>query len=383
MGTLNDVVVKYVKTLGEAAILKGTECMVDYPRLPTGVYSVDYAIGGGIPIGVTSSLYGPPNGGKTLLSMLLMASAQNLCWNCFQYLWDCKCEDRLPKDVLLVAPEIFDIGWATLFGVDPERLWVVEPDSGEIAAEIIADSLRSKDCGLVVLDSLPMLIPSKEIEGNIADSEPAIQARMIAKMMRKIKAILIKQRKPHIHNNVTFVATNQIRAKFGQGFNKGPSEEMAGGYVPMHDWHLTLRMSQPYSKDRDKETELPINGKFSASLIAMGNKKKLFVLAGKGEFLAVIGEGGELPKGTINDFRTVNKVADQEGLIDKKKKWALFGREYGTKGMMLQTWVENKHLFLSVKKQLVDHFIAASKARLEALSIRFDPLEEGEFKSEN
>jgi len=378
MGTLNEVAAKYIKKLGDGAVLKGTECMVDYPRLPTGVFNVDYAIGGGFPIGVTSSLYGPPNGGKSLLGILLMASAQNLCWNCFQYLWDCECEEQIKKDVLLVAPEIFDIGWATLFGVDPERLWVVEPDSGEIAAEVIADSLRSKDCGLVVLDSLPMLVPSEEIEGNIADSQPAIQARMIAKMMRKIKAILIKQRKPHINNHVAFVATNQIRAKFGQGFSKkGPSDEMAGGYVPMHDWHLTLRMSQPYSADRDKETELPINGKFSASLIAMGNKKKLFVMAGKGEFYAVIGEGGDLPKGTVNDFQTVAKIAAQEGLLDKKK-WILFDREYGTKGAMLQTWVNKRKLFLSVKKQLVNYFIAEAKDRLEALSIKFDPPEEAQ-----
>jgi RecA/RadA recombinase len=375
MGKLSTVVTKYTKKLGEGTIIRGSECMVDYPRLPTGVYAIDYAIGGGVPVGVTSSLYGPPNGGKTMISILLMASAQNLCWNCFQYLWDCNCGEKTEKDVLMVSTEIFDVGWAALFGVNAEKLWVVEPETGEIAAEIIADSLRSKDCGLVVLDSLPMLVPASEIEGNIADITVAVQARMIAAMMRKVKAILIRQRKPHIANNVAFVATNQIRAKIGKGFGKGPSEEMAGGFVPMHDWHLTLRMSQPYSSDRDKTTELPINGKFKASLIAMGNKRKLFVMAGSGEFYAVIGDGGPLPKGTINDFKTVARIADRADLINKKGWW-LFDHEYGTKTEMLNDWVSNKERFLSVKKTLVNYFAIESKERMSEASIGFEPPEE-------
>lgn len=381
MGSLKDVAAKYTKKLGPGTVIKGSECVVDYPRLPTGIYAVDYAIAGGFPIGVTSSLYGPPNGGKTLVAIRLMANAQNLCWNCFQYLWDCGCDDRTEKDVLLISTEIFDIGWATLFGVDPNRLWVVEPETGEIAAEIIADSLRSKDCGLVMLDSLPMLIPARELEGNVADDTVAVQARMIAKMIRKVKAILIKQRKPHIANRVAFVATNQVRAKIGGGgFSKGPSEDQAGGFVPMHDWHLTVRMSQVYSSDRDKTTELPINGKFRASLIAMGNKRKLFVLAGSGEFYAVIGEGSPLPRGTINDLKTVVKIADGAGLIDKPK-WTLFNHMYVTKTAMMQEWVDNPELFLTVKKSLVRYFVEEAKERMDG-SIGYDPpVEETEDSS--
>jgi len=381
MGSLTDVAKKYTKTLGPGTIIKGSECVVDYPRLPTGIYAVDHAIGGGFPIGVTSSLYGPPNGGKTLIASRLMASAQNLCWNCFQYLWDCGCDNRTEKDAVFVSTERFDIGWATRLGVDPDRLWVVEPETGEIAAEIIADSLRSKDCGLVMLDSLPMLVPASELEGSVADDTVAVQARMIAKMIRKIKAILIKQSKPHIANRVAFIATNQVRAKIGKGFSKGPSEDQAGGFVPMHDWHLTIRMSQVYSKDRDKTTELPINGKFRASLQAMTNKRKLFVLAGSGEFYVVLGEGSPLSRGTINDLKTVAKIADGADLIDKKK-WTLFNHMYETKTAMLQEWVDNPQLFLTVKKSLVRHFVEEAKERMDGCISNDSPVEETEHVDE-
>jgi len=137
---LSDIASKYVKKVGPGAMVKGSEIMfVDYPRIPTGIYAVDYATGGGFPVGVTSSIYGPPGGGKTLLSLCLAANAQSLCWNCFCYLWDCKCKKRTEKEVLIISTEILDVSWGAKWGVDPDKLWIVEPESGEIAGEIIAD----------------------------------------------------------------------------------------------------------------------------------------------------------------------------------------------------------------------------------------------------
>ena len=94
MAQIDTILSRAVTKYGINTILKGSELKSDFPRLPSGLFPLDYSIGGGIPIGVTSSLYGPPSGGKSIVLTRLCASAQNLCWECFNYLWDCECGNK-------------------------------------------------------------------------------------------------------------------------------------------------------------------------------------------------------------------------------------------------------------------------------------------------
>jgi RecA/RadA recombinase len=370
MATLSELSQKYEKkspgTMFKASIVKP-----DFPRIPTGIFAVDYMLGGGFPIGVTSSIYGPPGGGKTLVMTRLACGAQSICWNCFEYLWDCNCKNKKQFKVAIIQTEIFDMGWAVLLGLDPDQCYIIEPDSGEQASDIIVGCLRGDDCGLVLLDSLPMLVPIVELEASAMDMQVAAQAKLISKMIRRIKATLIKEKKTG--HAVSFITTNQIRAKIGGFSSFGPQEEQPGGFTSKHDWHVTLRMSQLKSADIDKETELPINARFKASMVAMGNKRKIFTLSGAAEFYVTVSDAGEYLKGTVNDFKTVFRYADEAGLIERSP-WGFKGIQYDKKQDIVDDWM-NPEKFLSAKRYVISHYVGHTKTAMNESTEESEPAE--------
>lgn len=364
MPKLNEIVRTGAKKHGEGTYMKGDQCRIDFPRIPTGVFALDYSLGGGFPVGVTSSVYGPPSGGKTLVMTRIAAGAQKICWNCYDYLWDCKCKAKREQKVVIVQTELFDIGWASQLGLDPEKVVIAEPSSGEQASDIIIECLRADDCGLVLLDSLPMLTPIIEMEASALDVQVAAQAKLISKLIRRVKTQLIREKKKH--HPVAFICTNQIRAKIG-GFQFGPSEEVPGGFTSKHDWHLSIRMSQLKSENIDKRTSLPIDAKFKGSMAAMGNKRKVFTLSGSAEFYVTVSDGGNYFRGTINDFKSTMRYAEEGGQIGKDP-WYFAGKTFEKKADIFKDWLDEE-TFLSAKKYIVDHYIRESKDELTAVGI--------------
>lgn len=356
MVQLSDIMSNSTKKYGAGTLSRGSEAQIDFPRVPTGIFGMDYMLGGGFPIGVTSSIYGPPGGGKTLAMTRLACGIQNICFSCYQYHWDCDCGETRRQRVVIVQTEKFDMGWAIQLGLDPDRVVIAEPDSGEQASDIIAECLRADDCGAVLLDSLPMLVPLVELESSAVDVQVASQAKLISKLIRRIKATLIKEKKKG--HPVTFVTTNQVRAKIG-GFGFGPQEEQPGGFTSKHDWHVTFRMSQLKSDSMDKSTELPIDAKFKASMVAMGNKRKVFTLTGSAEFYITVSESGPYCKGTINDFKTTIRYADQAGILGRDP-WSLNSKTYKTRQELMESWYDTSH-YLSDKKFVIDHYINQAK----------------------
>lgn len=345
-----------IKKYGLNTVSKGEVIPLDFQRIPTGIFPLDYAIGGGFPLRVTSSLYGPPGGGKSLALQKLISTSQNICWECFEYLWDCQCTSPVKREAVMVCTEIMDMEFAKVLGVDTERLVVVEPDYGEQAGDIIVELLKTDDVGFVGLDSIAMLTPLAELNGSMEDFQVASQARLIAKLIRKIKSTLIREKKRG--HSVMFCATNQIRTKIGQMF--GNPEEVPGGFCSKHDWHLTLRMSQLSSDDKDKETDQVINGKFKASTVAMSNKKKLFTMAGSAEYYITLADGGELSKGTIHDFKNFEKMGTEIEFI-QKSPWRVLDREYKLKSEMMQDWIDDPQFYLTAKKRLLAQLVEAAK----------------------
>ncbi len=291
MPTVEDLYRKSIRKWGIGVVNKGEALPKDYPRIPTSIYSVDYALGGGFPIGVASCLYGPPGGGKSLVLQKMISCAQQMCWKCFQYKWDCTCSGSpAEQKVIAVTTEVLDPEWAQCLGVNLDELIVVEPEYGEQAGDIISEALRSSDCGLVCLDSLAMLTPMAELEASFEDFQVAAQARLISKMMRVIESRLMREKKQG--HKVAFIATNHIRSKIGQVF--GNPEEVPGGWAAKHTWHLTLRMSQLSTEAANKgEDGIPVNAKFKASTIALSNKRKIFMLQGAAEFYCTMKDQGE------------------------------------------------------------------------------------------
>ncbi len=193
------------KDFGKGAIMKLDESKsASIDGISTGVLSLDLALGGrGVPRGRTVELFGPESSGKTTLALHIVAEAQ-----------------KSGVAAFIDAEHALDPVWAKRLGVNLENLLVSQPDTGEQGLEICEYLVRSNAVDVIVIDSVAALIPRAEIEGDMGDSQPGLQARLMSQAMRKLTGCIAKSR-------TTVVFINQIREKIGVMF--GNPETTPGG----------------------------------------------------------------------------------------------------------------------------------------------------------
>jgi recombination protein RecA len=199
---LHDIIKRFgdgtVMRLGEAAHLK-----IDI--IPTGSLTLDIALGvGGVPRGRITEIYGPESSGKTTLCLHVVSEAQK----------------RGGMAAFIDMEHALDPTYAARIGVDLDRLYVSQPDTGEQAMEIVETLVRSGALDVIVIDSVAALVPRAEIEGEMGDSHVGLQARLMSQALRKLSGA-IKQ------SNVAVMFTNQIREKVGIVY--GSPETQPGG----------------------------------------------------------------------------------------------------------------------------------------------------------
>src|SRR5216110_525825 len=195
------------KQFGKGAIMKlGEEALSsDIPVLPTGSLGLDIALGvGGIPRGRVVEIYGPESSGKTTLALQLIAEGQKRGGIC----------------AFIDAEHALDINYARKLGVRSEDLLISQPDNGEQALEITDTLVRSGAIDVLVIDSVAALTPRAEIEGEMGDSLPGLQARLMSQALRKLTASISKSK-----TLVIFI--NQTRMKIGVMY--GNPETTTGG----------------------------------------------------------------------------------------------------------------------------------------------------------
>ncbi len=193
------------KQFGKGAIMKlGAAGVVAVETLPTGSLSLDIALGGGVPKGRVIEIYGPESSGKTTLTLHIIAEIQK----------------RGGTAAFIDAEHALDPGYAKRIGVDVDNLLLSQPDNGEQALEITETLVRSNAVDLIVVDSVAALVPRAEIEGDMGDSLPGLQARLMSQALRKLTGVINK-------SNATVIFINQIRMKIGVMF--GNPETTTGG----------------------------------------------------------------------------------------------------------------------------------------------------------
>ncbi len=205
--SLNATVLQIEKQYGKGAIMRlGDEGgVLDLGVISTGSLSVDLALGiGGVPRGRVIEIYGPESGGKTTLSLHVIAEAQAAGG----------------VAAFIDAEHALDPGYARALGVDTDELLVSQPDTGEQALEITELLVRSGAVDVVVIDSVAALVPRAEIEGEMGDSHVGLQARLMSQALRKLTSVLSKSR-------TTAIFINQIREKIGVLY--GNPETTPGG----------------------------------------------------------------------------------------------------------------------------------------------------------
>lgn len=194
------------KKFGKGSIMRlGERPQEEAGVISTNCLSLDAAIGvGGMPRGRIVEIYGPESSGKTTLALQVVASAQ--------------------RDggvaAYIDAEHAMDPDYAEKLGVNIEDMLIAQPDSGEQALEIAETLVRSNSVDVIVIDSVAALVPRAELDGEMGDSLPGLQARLMSQALRKLTAIVANSR-------TTFIFINQLREKIGVFF--GSPETTTGG----------------------------------------------------------------------------------------------------------------------------------------------------------
>src|SRR4030081_904951 len=195
------------KQHGKGAIMRlgNRDVLVPVSVIPTGALSIDAALGvGGVPRGRVIEIYGPESGGKTTLTLHIIAEAQKMGG----------------QAAFIDAEHALDPIYARKLGVDVDNLLVSQLDYGEQAVEIAEALVHTNAIDVLVVDSVAALVPKAELEGEMGDSQPGLQARLMSQALRKLTASINR-------SNTMVIFINQIRMKIGVMY--GSPETTSGG----------------------------------------------------------------------------------------------------------------------------------------------------------
>src|SRR5574340_1125768 len=264
-----------IMRLGEQSVVEGLQV------IPTGSLTLDIATGiGGLPRGRVVEIYGPESSGKTTLALNAVAQAQAAGGTA----------------AFIDAEHALDVNYAKRIGVNVEDLLISQPDTGEQALEVTESLVRSGALDIIVIDSVAALVPKAEIEGDMGDSLPGLQARLMSQALRKLTASISK-------SNTTVIFINQIRMKIGVMF--GSPETTTGGnalkfYSSMR---LDIRRVGAIKKEEDV-----IGNRTRGKVV----KNKLAPPFKQVEFDIMYGEGISR-EGEIVDLGVAAKIVDKSG----------------------------------------------------------------------
>jgi recombination protein RecA len=219
------------KQFGKGSIMRlgAGEAIEDIQVVSTGSLGLDIALGvGGLPRGRVIEIYGPESSGKTTLTLQVAAEMQKVGGVC----------------AFIDAEHALDINYAQKLGVNLQELLISQPDTGEQALEIVDALVRSGSVDLIVIDSVAALTPKAELEGEMGDSLPGLQARLMSQALRKLTGTIKK-------SNTMVIFINQIRMKIGVMF--GSPETTTGGNALKFYASVRLDIRRIGSiKDRDE-----------------------------------------------------------------------------------------------------------------------------------
>jgi recombination protein RecA len=304
------------KAHGKGSIMRlgNRDVLVPVSVIPSGSISIDAALGvGGFPRGRVIEVYGPESGGKTTLTLHIIAEAQKLGG----------------QAAFIDAEHALDPVYARKLGVDVDNLLVSQPDNGEQALEIAQELIRSNAVDIIVVDSVAALVPKAELEGDMGDPQMGMQARLMSQALRKLTGIVSKSK-------TCLIFINQIREKIGVMF--GNPETTTGGRALKFYASIRVDIRRIQSI---KEGDRVVGSRTRAKIV----KNKVAAPFREAEFDIIYGEGISR-EGDLIDQGVMKNVLEKSGT------WISY------KGERLGQGRENARVFLRENPEIrakVDH----------------------------
>jgi recombination protein RecA len=288
---LDNAISQIEKAYGKGSIMRlgNRDVLVPVSVIPTGSISLDAALGvGGFPRGRVIEVYGPESGGKTTITLHVIAEAQKMGG----------------QAAFIDAEHALDPIYARKLGVDVDNLLVSQPDNGEQALEIAETLIKSNAVDVIVIDSVAALVPKAELEGDMGDPQMGLQARLMSQALRKLTAIVSKSK-------TCLIFINQIREKIGVLF--GNPETTTGGRALKFysSIRLDIRRIQAI-----KEGDRVIGSRTRAKVV----KNKVAAPFREAEFDIIYGEG-------ISADGDLIDLGVTRGVLEKSGTWISYKTE--------------------------------------------------------
>ena len=293
---LSVIIAQLERQFGAGSVITlGSTNVEKWPSVPTGAPTLDKILGiGGLPRGRIVEIYGPESSGKSTIALTVITEAQKMGLKC----------------AYIDAEHALDPIYMTALGVDLDELIFSQPDYGEQALEIVDRLVRSGEVGVVVIDSVASLIPKAELEGEMESAQMGLQARLMAKAMRKLVSAASETK-------TLLLFINQLRNKIGIMF--GNPETTPGGMALKYA--ASVRIDLRKKEDLKDKSGEAIGIKVKAKII----KNKMAPPLKITEFDILYGKG-------VDQFGCLFDLALDQGIFTQKGAWVYLDGENFAQG---------------------------------------------------